>query len=197
MIDTKVKLIKYIRSQLGEPIITIELVDDHISQVIDDTIDLYTEVVYGDFEDTIILPASEVSRFGKVYLPKFTSILKILPGPGITCTKKPVPYVWENISRSLTITTDRIPELMVIVGLTRYQANDLGDYIFNETWIKAMAKAKTKKLWGHVVGKYSQSLVGGAEINYDRLISEADTEIEMLMEELHDKWVDPAPVLVG
>jgi hypothetical protein len=29
------------------------------------------------------------------------------------------------------------------------------------------------------------------------LISEAQADIERLMEELQEKWVDPAPVLVG
>ena len=69
--------------------------------------------------------------------------------------------------------------------------------IFNESWVKDFAKAKSQLLWGQIVGKYSQSLVGGATINYDRLISEAQADIEKLMEELQEKWVDPAPVLVG
>lgn len=196
MIDTKQRLIKYIRSQLGEPLISVELTDDHISEVIDDTINLYTEVAYGDYEDTLILDKSNLSDFGKIYLPKFVSILQVLSTPTIP-KAKPINYVWSNISRTITITDSQVPQKLIIVGLTRYETNDLGDYIFNESWVKAMAKAKTQKLWGHVVGKYSQNLVGGAQINYDRLISEADTEIERLMEELHDKWVDPAPVLVG
>lgn len=196
MIDTKQRLIKYIRSQLGEPLISVELTDDHISEVIDDTINLYTEVAYGDYEDTLILDKSNISDFGKIYLPKFVSILQVLSTPTIP-KAKPINYVWSNISRTITITDSQVPQKLIIVGLTRYEANDLGDYIFNESWVKAMAKAKTQKLWGHVVGKYSQNLVGGAQINYDRLISEAESEIERLMEELHDKWVDPAPVLVG
>lgn len=196
MIETKEKLVKYIRSQLGEPLITIELTDGQISEVIDDTIDMYTEVVYGDFEQTLVLNKESLNDFFQMYLPKFVSILRIIH-PGNTREPKLVNYVWSNISRTLTLTDDKIPQKMIVIALTRYEANDLGDYIFNESWVKAMAKAKTQKLWGHVVGKYSQSLVGGATINYDRLISEADSEIERLMEELHDKWVDPAPVLVG
>ena len=106
-------------------------------------------------------------------------------------------YRWNNIKRTLVITDAIVPESMIVVGLTSYHANDEADHIFNETWVKAMAKAKTQRLWGQVLGKYTQNLVGSAQINFDRIIQEADTEIEKLMEELQDKWVDPAPVLVG
>jgi hypothetical protein len=43
-------------------------------------------------------------------------------------------------------------------------------------------------------GKYDQALVGGARINYDRLLSEAQQEIQTLNEELLTKWSDPAPI---
>lgn len=213
MIDSKAKLASYIRSQLGEPVITIELTEQQISEVIDDTIRLYTEVVYGDYEDSVLLTQGHFDHFGKIYLPKFVSILQVQPAanplkncgvvgfPGNlgfmeTSGNPNFPYNWNNISRTLTILAHPIPDLLV-VGLTRYEANDLRDHIFDETWVKSFAKAKTKNLWGHVVGKYSQNLVGGATINFDRLISESETEMEKLIEELHDKWVDPAPVLVG
>jgi hypothetical protein len=68
------------------------------------------------------------------------------------------------------------------------------DGIFNHEWIKAYSIAKVKFLWGSVTGKYDQSLVGGARINYSDLKSEAQTEIEYLNEQLLTKWSDPAPV---
>lgn len=217
MITSKESLISYIRSQLGEPTITIELTNEQISTVISDVIKTYTDVVYGDFEDSIILKRDMLDPFGKVYLPMFSSILQVLPANGdiripavigypgagaLTvpvngCTKKALVHNWNNISRTLTLLNPEIPDVMMVVGLKKYEPNETSDYIYNESWVKEMCKAQTKKLWGHVVGKYSQSLVGGATINFDRLISEGQTEIDALMEELNDKWVDPAPVLVG
>jgi len=75
-----------------------------------------------------------------------------------------------------------------------YLANDANDLVFNHEWIKNYTKAKVKELWGTVTGKFSQSLVGGATINYDRLISEAQQEIETLNQELMSKWSDPCPI---
>ena len=215
MIKSKNHLIKYIRSQLGEPTIQIELTDEQIGTAIDDTISTYTDVAYGDYEDSIVLDPKNMDAYGRFSIPEMSNVLAVGSG-GIQSSKtfygttgplgtidahsvpaKEVHYHWNNIARKLTITSSvDLNTPLVIIGLTKYQANDDGDYIFNETWVKAMTKAQTQKLWGHVVGKYSQNLVGGATINYDRLISEAQTEIDRLMEELHDKWVDPAPVMV-
>mgnify|MGYP006945369582 CR=1 FL=1 len=47
-----------------------------------------------------------------------------------------------------------------------YIANEEDDLIYNHEWIKAYTIAKTKEIWGSILGKYSQSLVGGAQINY-------------------------------
>ena len=75
-----------------------------------------------------------------------------------------------------------------------YEADDEGDLIFNQEWIKGYTIAKTKLLWGTVTGKYDQSLVGGARINYGDLKNEAQTEIDRLNEELLTKWSDPCPI---
>lgn len=217
MINSKEQLVKYIRLQLGEPIVRLELTDEHIRTIIDETIGLYTDVVYGDFEDNVLLPAIQATS--NVYIPAFKNVLQVLAGygsqwipygqviggiPAIGSAyyvappgRNDVQYRWNNIKRTLVITDAIVPESMIVVGLTSYHANDEADHIFNETWVKAMAKAKTQRLWGQVLGKYTQNLVGSAQINFDRIIQEADTEIEKLMEELQDKWVDPAPVLVG
>lgn len=220
MINSKLQLINYIRMQLGEPIVRLELTNDHISMLIDETVGMYTDVVYGDFEDSILLPAAQAQ--GTIYIPNFRSVLQINPSGGSKWLPMGMPiggipiggmlgtnyyvapqgtrdvqFTWNNIKRTLVIMDSIIPEHMIVVGLTRYSANDESDHIFNETWVKAMAKAKTQKLWGQILGKYSQNLVGGAQVNFDRIIFEAQEEIDHLLEELQDKWVDPAPVLVG
>lgn len=223
-ITTERDLISYIRIMLGEPLITVELNDEQISMIIRDTIQMFTEVAYGDVEDSLVLHRSEVLGVNQeaksIHLPQFSSVISVLPASsGHTSYSESaafprtplapeavtfgsfrnceVIYQWYNIPRKLVIRDKNIPEEMIVVGLTRYSANPDGDYIFNEPWVKDMAKAKTQKLWGQILGKYSNPLVGNAELNYDRIISEADAEIERLMEELQEKWTDPCPVLVG
>lgn len=198
MISSKAHLIRYIRSQLGEPTIQIELTDTQIATVVDDVVEMYTDVVYGDYEEAVVLNASKFDASGTAKLPQFSEVLKVgkLGKLKEYNDKQDLHFHWNSISRKLTISKLGNLSEVAVIGLTKYRAIDEDDHIFNETWVKAMAKAKTKQLWGHVVGKYSQSLVGGATINFDRLISEAESEIERLMEELHDKWVDPAPVMV-
>lgn len=78
-----------------------------------------------------------------------------------------------------------------------YTADDDGDGIFNQEWVKAYAKAQVKMLWGTVTGKYDQALVGGARINYGDLKNEAQSEIDFLNEQLLTKWSDPAPISIA
>jgi hypothetical protein len=75
-----------------------------------------------------------------------------------------------------------------------YTADEASDGIYNHEWIKDYTKAKTKELWSIVTGKFDQSLIGGARINYDKMASEAERDIERLNEELLNKWSDPCPI---
>lgn len=185
------QLIKYIRLMLGEPLIQVELTDEHIHQVIRDAVKLYTDVVYGSFETTELLDVSHYPS--KIRFIEWDGVTKVSSKDGRT----EIPFKWDSIKRTCTILGEPNESTLIFQGQARYQVDDDFDLIFNESWVKDFAKAKTQLLWGQVLGKYSQSLVGGATINYDRLISEAQTEIDRLMEELQEKWTDPAPVLVG
>lgn len=211
---SKKEFIGYIRMRLGEPVIRVEITDEQISSIIDDTVKMFTDVVYGDFEETVMISAEQATD--AIYLPKMRSIIRVqssddsnyvrfrnpymaaLPSGLISRQekRKEVQYHWSDIKRTLTIKDAIIPDPMIVIGMTRYQPNDLEDHIFEEIWIQSMAKAKSQKMWGQVVGKFSQNLVGGATINFDRIIQEADSEIELLMAELDDKYTDPAPVFV-
>jgi len=177
------QLVKYIRLMLGEPVIQVELTDEHIHQIIRDTVKTYTDVVYGFFETAELVEVD--LRHPETYSFRFIDwdeVTQVTYQNGKTC----IPFKWDSIKR-----------ILIIKGQARYHVDEEFDLIFNESWVKDFAKAKSQLLWGQIVGKYSQSLVGGATINYDRLISEAQADIEKLMEELQEKWVDPAPVLVG
>ena len=181
-------LVRYIRLMLGEPLIQVELTDEHIHQIISDTIKTYTDVVYGFFEEAMLLPYEENGVYRLRDWDEVTHV-KTQDGRG-------VPFKWNSIKRSFTLLSDTYSAKYLVEGQARYKVDPEFDLIYNESWVKDFAKAKTQLLWGQVLGKYSQSLVGAATVNYDRLISEAQSDIERLMEELQEKWVDPAPILV-
>lgn len=71
------------------------------------------------------------------------------------------------------------------------------DKIYDHQWIKAMCVAQAKVQWGGNVGKYSQVLIGGASVNFDRIISEGKEEIQLLNEELLSRWTNPAPIHIS
>ena len=188
------QLVKYIRLMLGEPVIQVELTDEHIHQIIRDTVKTYTDVVYGFFETAELVEVD--LRHPETYSFRFIDwdeVTQVTYQTGKTC----IHFKWDSIKRTCRILGDINQSILIIKGQSRYHVDEEFDLIFNESWVKDFAKAKSQLLWGQIVGKYSQSLVGGATINYDRLISEAQADIERLIEELQEKWVDPAPVLVG
>jgi hypothetical protein len=78
-----------------------------------------------------------------------------------------------------------------------YIANDANDFIFDHQWIKAYTVAKCKLLQSDILGKYDQTLIGGARINHEKMQSRAEQEIDKLEEDLLSKWSDPAPILIG
>jgi len=72
-----------------------------------------------------------------------------------------------------------------------YVPNPEHDDAYGHAWIKAYSLNKTKLIWGQNVGKYSQSLVGGASVNYDRIIQEAQEQLQQLEEDLLEKYSAP------
>lgn len=74
---------------------------------------------------------------------------------------------------------------------------DAVDKIFNQEWVRAMSVAQARLMQSMILGKYSHSIINGAQINYADIRSRAETEIQELKDELKRKWMDSAPVLVG
>lgn len=83
---------------------------------------------------------------------------------------------------------DKINGPVVIEGALEYIPNPDYDDMYGHAWIKEYSLNLVKRVWGQNLGKYSQSLIGGTEINFDRIISEAQTEIERLNEELLNRY---------
>lgn len=191
MITSKINLIKYIRLRLGEPLISVELTDEHIAMCIDDTIAYFTSMMYGDFDTEEYLETSDLT--GRTVKLQMSNVYAVKDGNG---GKRDIPFHFDNIRRILTFKGD-IPKEVIILGAMEYRQDDNDDPIFNHEWIKNYSLAYSKFTWGTILGKYSHELVGGASINYDRLISEGQDEMEKLKEELMERWMDPAPVLIG
>lgn len=80
---------------------------------------------------------------------------------------------------------------IMIEGSLEYRPNPDFDDAYGHQWIKEYALNKVKFIWGSNTGKYSQSLIGGAEINYDRMLSESSEALERLDEELISKFSEP------
>lgn len=239
-INTKTALVNYIKTQLGHPSITVEVSTPQIEQIIDDTINKFSEFAYGTLEGTVII---QLNGKSEVLMPDtMTNVLKLSKGSTSNLTNFGanygagyVPDMWSQQFFSGSLTGSIIPNIIAI-STTRamldkffgddlvynfnphrkvlqvldnyvggcvlhyqyeYLANDSNDLIFNHEWVKAYSKAKTKELWGTIIGKYDQALVGGARLNYDRLLTEAQQEIEKLDEQLLTKWSDPCPIFVG
>lgn len=234
-------LTNYIYSQLGAPTINIEVMPEQIREIIDDTVQKFTEYAYGTLEGTILL---EITGSGDYMMPSnMTNLIKLSRGTGNIANFASnfgtgyVPNIWSEqfFSGTSSVTSSILAPIMGIsatrsildkyfgsdiyynfnphakklqilenfsgTAVLHYQyeylADESNDLIYNHEWIKAYSKAKVKELWGNVVGKFDQSLIGGARINYDRLLSEAQQEIDVLNEQLLTKWSDPCPIDVA
>lgn len=84
----------------------------------------------------------------------------------------------------------------VVIYYTYEYTPDKRDKIYDHQWVKDMSVAKSRYTQSTVTGKYSQTLIGGATINYDDMRSKAETEIEDLKEQLFSKYGGPAPILI-
>lgn len=107
-----------------------------------------------------------------------------------------VYYNFNHLSKKLQV-LEAYSGVVAIHYQYEYIADENNDFIYNHEWIKLYTKAKVKELWGTVTGKFDQALVGGARINYDRMLTEAQEEIRTLDEQLLTKWSDPAPIDVA
>lgn len=239
-IDSKQKLVDYVKMQLGHPVITVEVPTPQIEQIIDDAVNKFTEYAYGTLEGTVLIQLSGKKDY--VMPNTMTNVIKLSKGGTSNLTNFSanfgagyVPNLWSEQFFSGTLTGNIVPGILSISTTTamldkflgddivynfnphkkvlqvledyngpvilhykyEYLADDNNDLVFNHEWVKAYSKAKVKELWGTITGKYDQALVGGARINYDRMLTEAQTEIEKLDEQLLTKWSDPCPIAIG
>lgn len=134
-IDTKLKLIAYVREMLGSPQIECEVSDSQISQIIDDAITKFTEYAYGTLEATV---CANIQGMGTYHMPKnVTNIIKISKGNTGNISNfasnygtNYVPDLWSQQFFTSSI-TGSIMSSLVVVSNTRASLNHfMGDDIY-------------------------------------------------------------------
>lgn len=75
---------------------------------------------------------------------------------------------------------------------------DIFPDLWNDMWLKEFATALVKAQWGRNLTKYNQvQLPGGIVINGDRILSDAQKELETIKQRFAMDWMDPPLDSVG
>jgi len=137
-INTKDKLVDYIKRQLGFPLVRIEVDEDTIKQIIDDAIQHFTEFAYGDLEAVAFI---ELGGAGEYLLPDtITNIIKISRGGNSFMNFNSqfgmdfVPDLWSEQYFTGSVGGSIIPSIMSISATQSILDKFLGDdmnYNFN------------------------------------------------------------------
>ena len=70
--------------------------------------------------------------------------------------------------------------------------------LWNDMWLKEFAYALTKAQWGRNLTKYNQvQLPGGIVINGDRILTDAQQELQQIKDRFSMDWADPPLDEVG
>lgn len=96
-----------------------------------------------------------------------------------------------NSSTHILRIFEQLSGSIMIEASIEYRPNPVFDDAYGHSWIKEYALNKVKFLWGSNTGKYTSSLIGGASINYDRMLSESSEALDRLDEDLMNKFSEP------
>ena len=136
-LNTKALLTSYVKSQLGYPTINIEVTDTQISQIIDDTVQKFTEYAYGTLEGTVVV---QLHGMGEYPMPDtMTNLIKLSKGSTSNITNFSanfgagyVPNLWSEQFFTGSLTGDIIPGILAIsttkAVLDKFFADDI---VFN------------------------------------------------------------------
>jgi hypothetical protein len=152
-INTKEKLVDYIKTTLGEPIIRVDVSTQQISQIIDHAVMRFTEYSYGTLEETVVL---QINGMGEYILPDtITNILRLSQGSTSNLTNFSanfgagyVPNLWSEQFFSGSLTGDIIP---AIIGISTTKAM-LDKYFGDEIVYNFNPHKKTLKVLQNFVG---------------------------------------------
>ena len=152
-INTKEKLVDYIKTTLGEPLIRVDVSTQQISQIIDHAVMRFTEYSYGTLEETVVL---QINGMGEYTLPDtITNILRLSQGSTSNLTNFSanfgagyVPNLWSEQYFSGSLTGDIIP---AIIGISTTKAM-LDKYFGDEIVYNFNPHRKVLKVLQNFVG---------------------------------------------
>ncbi len=234
-INTKALLANYIKTMLGEPVITVEITPEQLDHIIDTTVQKFADFsMGGDTPKTFLLDLvpgvnsymlddriqavtkvrSKSNSFnfqmpGTMITPSeiCASSMNLMGGMDLTNMAAVLGKIstlehmfdvepnWNYNSNSkmldfLDNTSSLGANKVLLETYMSYSPRDY-DMIYNHQWIKEYSLALTKRHWGSNIGKYNATLINGATLNYDRILQEADRDIEKLDQELLTRWSAP------
>lgn len=103
--------------------------------------------------------------------------------------KYQVPFEWNESTQSLSV-RDIVGDSIVVTANVKVNPNVYNN-TWNNEWLFRYATANIKLYWGNVLNKYSNvELLGGVVIDSNRLMREAQDEIEKLMNEAHASYAE-------
>jgi hypothetical protein len=74
---------------------------------------------------------------------------------------------------------------------------DIFPDLWNDMWLKEMATAMVKHQWGQNLTKYNQvALPGGIVMNGDRILNDAQKELETIRTRFAMDWADPVTAMI-
>lgn len=108
--------------------------------------------------------------------------------------KHQVAYEFNSLKSTLYIFEDFFGPLLIECK-QRY-IPDKYDKIFDQEWVKEYSVELCRLTQSIVLGKYTQQLVGGSQVNWAEIRSLAQENLQKLDETLMEKWREPAPFLI-
>ncbi len=92
----------------------------------------------------------------------------------------------------------KVGEFLMIEFYVHQRTDGNADKFFNNMFLKEFGTALLKKQWGENISKFDGvTLPGGVTINGQRLIDEANTEIEQIRERIINEYDEPPSFFIG
>jgi len=113
----------------------------------------------------------------------------------------PIKYNWNQRTHRLHIDSDLsfagVGQNICIECMVK-PSPDLFPDLWNDMWLKEFATALTKAQWGRNLTKYQQvQLPGGIVINGERILTDAQSELQQIKDRFAMDWADPPLDIVG
>jgi len=152
-----------------------------------------------DSDDPMLIKSFYVGNHGyELYKPDIISTEIFRQTFKIVQEQFNVPILFDFNPTTNTLHLHAKPKFDHNVFLKIYAAEEDVSKILNDLWIKKYSVELARRQWGDNLSKYtSVSLPGGAQFNFTDILQRAATEIELLKEELEDRFGLPIDPEVG